>query len=127
MKILIYFEPLPAGIHGAAIQDNEDHSLFWLLCDSNAHQQRRRYTFGHELAHIFCGHFNTEDPLKVYPKEKVILQRGTILQENDHSFRDTSSEHSADRNAWHYYRRFRDQFIQAEKTGRATIMVGEEV
>ena len=121
MKVLIFFEPLPEGIHGAAIQDNEDSSLYWLLCDSTGHVQRRRYSFGHELAHIFCGHFDTEDPLEISIARKEIRQHGVALQAKDHPARDTHSEEEADRQAWIFYRRFRDQFMQAETTGRAVI------
>lgn len=127
MKIHIYFQPLPKDIYGAAIRDGKDHSEYFLFCDTAARSiQQRRHTFGHELAHILEGHFDTKDALTFYQngERKALYQNGKYIAPTDKPLdRDNHSEHSADRNAWHYYRRFRDQFIQAEETGRAFIEI----
>ena len=125
MNIQIYFEPLPAGIYGAAIQDGEDRSKYFLFCDTTSSAQRRRFTFGHERAHIMEGHFDTEDALTFCQngERKALYQNGVYIPPDGKLFdRDNHSERSADKNAWYYYRRFRDQFMQAEKTGAAIIV-----
>ena len=97
MKIQIRFAPLPEGIHGAVLRDLGNQ--FWLACNSTDPVQIRRFAYGHELAHIFCGHLAEE------------------------TFDVPTGEVEANRKAWRYYRRFRNQFIQAESTGKATLII----
>lgn len=127
MKIHVYFQPLPADIYGAAIQDGKDHSEYFLFCDTAARSiQQRRHTFGHELAHILEGHFETEDALTFYQKgeQKALYKNGVYIAPTGKPLdRDNHSERDADKNAWSYYRRFREIFQEAEKTGRATITI----
>lgn len=124
MKILISFRELPSEIYGAAVQDSTDPRLFRIFCNSTNSTQRRRHAYGHELAHVLLGHFETADPLTYLPKEKAFLQRGTILQESNYN-PNTNSEKEAEEKAWYYYRRFRDQFLLAETTGGAVIEIPE--
>ena len=144
MEITIEFFQLPHSIHGATIQGErrfaqfirrptlgqifprvrhtrKDH--FYVVCNTEDSPQKRRHTFGHELAHIFCGHFNSADPLTYHEKENAILHNGKPLPEVYSN--DTVSEREADLKSWSYYQRFRNEFLQAEKTGGASITAQE--
>lgn len=128
MRIIITFTALPKGIYGITLQSKSCPDQFLVLCDNTGHIQRRRHSFGHELAHIFCGHFDTEDVLKISGEgaDTKIYEHGTLLRKDDTTGkldRNTSSEREANAQAWHYYRRFRDQFLKAERTGKATITI----
>jgi hypothetical protein len=121
-KILIRFEQLPEGLRGSAIQDPEDPSFYIVVCDSTRHIQSQRFTFGHELAHIFCNHFNTEDTLLIYPGgSNNVSADGTHVNGKLYNSESTS-EKEADAKAWYYYRRFRKYFLQAKETGSAIIV-----
>ena len=69
-----------------------DKGGFFVLIDSTRGQVAQRRTLGHELAHIFLGHFDRSDI------KWQLLETGTRF------ITDKGIEAEADRYAWKYYR-----------------------
>ena len=91
IKITRY--PFPEIIRGRVRGlTSHDKDGFFVVIDSTRGQVAQRRTLGHELAHIFLGHFDRSD-IKWQP-----LESGT------HFIIDKVIEAEADRHAWKYYR-----------------------
>lgn len=86
-----FMEPLRGEVSGATIQDSP--TAYTAFIDADANKQERAHTLGHELAHIFCGHFNRPgaavDELEqeaeskaaeYYRAYKEKLKRGTLCR-----------------------------------------------
>lgn len=126
MKILVEFRPLPAGMSGATFRSESRPEHYLLLCDSTASRQKRRHSFGHELAHIFLGHFDTAATLDInttgaapkvsYQGEEIRKEDPTPLHLNKEPW-----ELEADAAAWSYYHKYRLAFAQAEAKGSTVI------
>lgn len=90
MIVKIKYEQFPdqirGKIRGLSIARN-DGKDFLVIIDSSRAKISQRRTLGHELAHIFRGHFNSEISLSFAEKD-------------------------ADLHAWEYYRLFRDGLLE---------------
>ena len=85
--------PFPETIQGKVRGlTSHDKDGFFVVIDSTRGQVAQRRTLGHELAHIFLGHFDRSD-IEWQP-----LTTGT------HFITDKAIEAEADRHAWKYYR-----------------------
>lgn len=126
----IYFslQPLPAGISGATFQSKEDPARYVVFCDNTTSTQKRRHSFGHELAHIFLGHFDTaatldihtagEAPKVFYQGEEIHKEDPTPLYLNTEPW-----ELEADAAAWSYYQKYKPTFAELEDKGQAYLEV----
>lgn len=127
MKILVQFRPLPAGMSGVTFRGASDPEYYLLLCDSTTSRQKRRHSFGHELAHIFLGHFDTaatldintagEAPKVFYQGEEIHKEDPTPLHLNKEPW-----ELEADAAAWNYYHKYKLAFADAEGKGHTVIV-----
>ena len=103
--ITIKLHDMPKGIYGFTAADSRTGE-YYTLVDSKMCPLQQRHTFGHELAHIFEGHFHND----------------AIFHNNDVFFlRVDTIEHEAEQKAWHYYRMYRDAFRQLQTTGKTKI------
>lgn len=94
IKILHY--PFPEEIRGIVRGvTSADNDGFFVLIDCTRGQVAQRRTLGHELAHIFLGHFDRSDI------EWELLEKGTRF------ITDRRIEAEADRHAWKYYRLYK--------------------
>ena len=93
--IKVFYWDLPPGIHGASMNDSES-GIYLVAIDSKQCDLRQRFIFGHELAHVFLHHHDSK----------------CDLMEN---------EAEANREAWNYYRMYRDAFIELQSTGNAVL------
>ena len=85
--------PFPETIRGKVRGvTSHDKDGFFVVIDSTRGQVAQRRTLGHELAHIFLGHFDRSNI------EWKLLQNGTRF------ITDREIEAEADRYAWKYYR-----------------------
>ena len=82
-------ETIRGKVRGVTIYDKDG---FFVVIDSARGRVAQRRTLGHELAHIFLGHFERSDI------ECKLLQKG------DRFITDREIEAEADRYAWKYYR-----------------------
>lgn len=82
-------ETIRGKVRGVTIYDKDG---FFVVIDSARGRVAQRRTLGHELAHIFLGHFDRSDI------EWKLLQKG------DRFITDREIEAEADRYAWKYYR-----------------------
>ena len=82
-------ETIRGKVRGVTIYDKDG---FFVVLDSARGRVAQRRTLGHELAHIFLGHFDRSDI------EWKLLQKG------DRFITDREIEAEADRYAWKYYR-----------------------
>ncbi len=128
MKITVEFRPLPAGITGATFRSESYPEYYLVICDSTTSTQKRRRSFGHELAHIFLGHFDTAATLKrdTTSGELKVSYKGEEIRKDDPTPLHLNKEPwelEADAAAWSYYRKYKLAFIQAEDKGRAFLKV----
>lgn len=126
----IYFglQPLPAGISGATFRSKKDPARYVVFCDSTTSTQKRRKTFGHELAHILLGHFDTaatldihtaaETPKVFYQGEEIHSEGKTPLNLNTEPW-----ELEADAAAWSYYHKYKPTFAELEDKGQAYLEI----
>lgn len=125
----IYFslQPLPAGISGATFQSEKDPARYVVFCDSTTSTQKRRKTFGHELAHILLGHFDTAATLYIYhagETPKVFYRGEETLGGKEPLDLDTEPwELEADTAAWSYYHKYKPTFAELEDKGQAYLEV----
>ena len=93
--IKVFYLDLPEKIHGACMNDLET-GIYLVAIDSKQCVLQQRFTFGHELAHVFLHHHDSTEP----------------VMEN---------EVEANHKAWEFYRLYRDAFVKLETTGKAVI------
>lgn len=127
MKILVEFSPLPAGMTGVTFRSDSKSDYYLVICDSTTSRQKRRHSFGHELAHIFLGHFDTaatldintagEAPKVFYQGEEIHKEDPTPLHLNKEPW-----ELEADAAAWSYYHKYKPAFADAEDKGHTVIV-----
>jgi len=127
LKILVEFSPLPAGMTGVTFRNDSKSDCYLVICDSTTSRQKRRHSFGHELAHIFLGHFDTaatldintagEAPKVFYQGEEIHKEDPTPLHLNKEPW-----ELEADAEAWSYYRKYKPAFTDAEDKGHTVIV-----
>ena len=59
----IYYVPIPdeegTVTRGLAVKDKEMYKIY---INSGISRILQKHTLGHELAHVFCGHLDTENP-----------------------------------------------------------------
>ena len=59
----IYYVPFPdeegTVTRGLAVKDKEMYKIY---INSGISRILQKHTLGHELAHVFCGHLDTENP-----------------------------------------------------------------
>lgn len=104
IKITRY--PFPGAIRGKVRGvTSHDKDGFFVLIDSTRGQVAQRRTLGHELAHIFLGHFDRSDI------EWELLEKGTRF------ITDRGIEAEADRHAWKYYRLY-EKHRRTKRAGR---------
>ncbi len=121
MRILIYHDiPHPDGLYGITVLFPDGDYI--VSCNSKSSVQRRRHAFGHELAHIFLGHFN-QDEYVVHIKKRDHDYSERELEKYDRNRDNNPCEREANAHAWEYYRRYRKYFLQAEETGKAIIIM----
>lgn len=89
-RVYIGFREFPQDLQRCAGMTGKFNEGFYVFINSTRHPLRQRQALGHELAHIYLGHFN---------------KRQTIAQD----------EREADAQAWNYYRAFRDGLLPACK------------
>lgn len=128
MKILVEFSPLPAGMTGVTFRSDSKPDCYLVICDSTTSSQKRRRSFGHELAHIFLGHFDTaatldintagEAPKVFYQGEEIHKEDPTPLHLNKEPW-----ELEADAAAWSYYHKYKPAFADAEDKGSTVITI----
>ena len=62
-KVAIIYRMMPKDLdkkfRGVTIKEN---GVYTVIINQNLPAFVRMHTLGHELAHIFCGHFEVEDP-----------------------------------------------------------------
>lgn len=83
-SIKIVYLPLPVQV-GGAVEESEHEYL--VVINERSAAITQRHTLGHELSHIFLNHFTNGKPIKEVEKE-------------------------ANREAWHYYRAYRNGQLQ---------------
>lgn len=84
MEVSIKYEPFPEQLQGSTSGFTvARRGKYMVVIDSTRAGIVQRRTIGHELAHIFLGHFEKKIP--------------TLIAERE-----------ADRRAWEYYRLYRD-------------------
>lgn len=89
-EIKIFYMPFPGcGSIGGALFDNGENYLIFI--NNLRTPLLQRQAIGHELAHLFLGH--ELQPISEY------LNNGKELRD---------MEKEANRQAWHYYRQYRD-------------------
>ena len=94
--IKIFFQDLPPRIYGATQHDKKT-GIFWVLIDSKQCDLRKRYIFGHELAHVILHHHDSKETL-------------------------AENEAEANRRAWEFYREHKAVFYQLQRSGKAIIV-----
>lgn len=98
--------PFPETIRGKVRGvTSHDKDGFFVVIDSTRGQVAQRRTLGHELAHIFLGHFDRSDI------EWELLEKGTRF------ITDREIEAEADRHAWKYYRLY-EKHRRTRRAGR---------
>lgn len=127
-KISVYFTPLPEGVHGAVFLDRKDPGAFFVLCNSTEKAITRRHAFGHELAHIFLGHFDTAATLDINTAGSAakVSYQGEEIRKGDPTplhFNKEPCELEANAAAWSYYRKYKLAFADAEDKGQAYLEV----
>ena len=85
-------ETIRGKVRGLTIYDKDG---FFVVIDSTRGQVAQRRTLGHELAHIFLGHFDRSDI------EWQQLPKGSRF------ITDRKIEAEANRHAWKYYRLYK--------------------
>lgn len=128
MKILVEFRPLPEGISGATFRGESRPDYYLLLCDSTASRQKRRHSFGHELAHIFLGHFDTAATLDINTAGSApkVSYQGEEIRKGDPTPLHLDKEPwelEADAAAWSYYHKYKPAFADAEDKGSTVITI----
>lgn len=94
--IKITWEPFPETIRGKVRGlTSADSTGFFVIIDSTRGPQAQRFTLGHELAHIFLGHFDRRDA------------EWKPLTEGVRFITDRNLETEANRHAWRYYRLYK--------------------
>ena len=85
-SIEITFTAFPEGpIHGCITDLGE---RYLILIDSNSYRLQQYHALGHELAHLFLGHFDSSRPVM-------------------------DLEHEANERAWEFYRAYRNGTLPA--------------
>lgn len=126
----IYFslQPLPAGISGATFRSEKDPARYVVFCDSTTSTQKRRKTFGHELAHILLGHFDTAATLDINTAGEApkVFYQGEEIHSGDKAPLNLNTEPwelEADAAAWSYYHKYKPTFAELEDKGQAYLEV----
>lgn len=78
--IRIVYLAFPDKIHGATVETDDE---FLIGINSGITSITKRFALGHELAHVYLNHLSSGKPLQ-------------------------DAEREANRNAWRFYRAFRD-------------------
>lgn len=86
----VFPEEMQGEIKGFTAADKKEYIVF---IDSSRHPQTQRHTLGHELAHIYLGHFDRGGNVWKSAAGARYLQ-------------DETMEREANANAWKYYRLF---------------------
>ena len=94
-KIRIVYTPLFDEIYGTTAYWPKEPDFFLIAINSQMAPIQQRRTLGHELAHVFLGHLTDE---------KMTLGR---------------AEREAWREAWEYYRAYRDGALDGQFTVRS--------
>lgn len=81
-------EQLQGKIKGMSTKIGNDYRI---IIDSTRYHIEQRFVLGHELAHIYMKH-------------------------HESNISTTEAEYEADRNAWKYYRLYRDGLLEREET-----------
>ena len=128
MKILVDFSPLPAGMTGVTFHDDSKSDCYLVICDSTTSTQKRRKTFGHELAHILLGHFDTAATLDINTAGEApkVFDRGEEIHSGDKAPLNLDTEPlelEADAAAWSYYHKYKPAFADAEDKGHTVITI----
>lgn len=127
-KIFFSLRPLPAGISGATFQSQPDADRYLVICDSAISTQKRRKTFGHELAHILLGHFDTAATLDISTAGETpkVFYKGEEIHRGDKAPLNLDAEPwelEADAAAWSYYHKYKPTFAELEDKGQAYLEV----
>lgn len=127
-KIFFSLQPLPAGISGATFQSQPDADRYLVICNSTTSRQKRRHSFGHEMAHVLLGHFDTAATLDVYAKEGApqVFYKGEEIHSGEAapiSLNAEPWELEADAAAWSYYHKYKPTFAELEDKGQAYLEV----
>lgn len=127
-KIFFTLQPLPAGITGATFQSQPDADRYLVICDSAISTQKRRKTYGHELAHILLGHFDTAATLEINTAGEApkVFYQGKEIHKEDPTplyLNTEPRELEADAAAWSYYHKYKATFATLEDKGQAYLEV----
>lgn len=127
MQIVLSMMAMPEGISGATFQITEnkrDPESYVVFIDKNASTQKQRRTYGHELAHVFLGHFRSGDTLTIAPKGKAIFYHGEKIHRGDKTPLDLNKspcEIEAEAHAWTFYHKYKRAFANLKEYGQAVI------
>lgn len=122
MQIYFSMEGLPEEIFGAVFQipeNKKDPETYVVFINKGASVQKQRHAFGHELAHVFLGHFRTDDPLTIDPKKRKVLHHGVEISSATIDPATSKSEEEANAHAWEFYRRYKPTFARLREYGTA--------
>lgn len=127
-RICFSLQPLPAGISGTTFQSQPDADRYLVICDSTTSTQKRRKTFGHELAHILLGHFDTAATLDINTAGEApkVFYKGEEIHSGDKTPLNLDTEPwelEADAAAWSYYHKYKPTFAELEDKGQAYLEV----
>lgn len=127
MQIVLSMMAMPEGISGATFQiaeNKKDPESYVVFIDKNASTQKQRFSFGHELGHIFLGHFRSGDTLTIAPKGRTIFYHGEEIRRGDKTplnLNKSPCEIEADAHAWAFYHKYKCAFADLKEYGQAVI------
>lgn len=127
MQIVLSLMAMPEGISGATFQvaeNKKDPESYIVFIDKNASTQKQRHVFGHELGHVFLGHFRSGDTLTIAPKGRTIFYHGEEIRRGDKTplnLNKSPCEIEADAHAWEFYHRYKPTFARLREYGKAFI------
>lgn len=97
-EIQIAFLALPYGVRGATMESKDDYLV---AINQSLAGITTRHTIGHELAHIFLNHFDDSCIRPSDSEEQIETKLNTAAARE--------KEKQANKAAWHYYRKYRDE------------------
>ena len=97
-EIQIAFLALPVQVRGQALEYADEYLVG---INEGLAGITKRHTIGHELAHIFLNHFDDSCIRPSDSEEQIETKLNTTAARE--------KEKQANKAAWHYYRKYRDE------------------